>query len=205
MTEATVMGIFPVPVFLSKIEREFTPLEKTLIFDEDRRKNIGNKISKDSYVLDRAEFEGLREFVQANLDAYIRDVCRPREGVEVYITQSWVNYSGPGESHHLHMHHNSFLSGVLYLDAEREHDSIVFSANKHHVLRLMTDDYTQFNSDTWRFHVGAGDIVIFPSTLSHFVDPVAEDRKFTRVSLAFNSFLRGKIGNLQDRIYLELR
>jgi predicted 2-oxoglutarate/Fe(II)-dependent dioxygenase YbiX len=50
-----------------------------------------------------------------------------------------------------------------------------------------------YNSDTWWLGVKTYDIVLFPSNLTHSVDSVTSDE--TRISLAFNSFIKGVLGD----------
>ena len=49
------------------------------------------------------------------------------------------------------------------------------------------------NSDSWWFNVKSGKIIIFPSSLTHHVDNVIADD--TRISIAFNSFIKGILGD----------
>jgi hypothetical protein len=44
----------------------------------------------------------------------------------------------------------------------------------------------------WWFEVGTGDLVLFPSSLTHMVETVKGDQ--TRISLSFNTFPVGNIG-----------
>ena len=48
------------------------------------------------------------------------------------------------------------------------------------------------NSKSWWFEVGIGKLVMFPSSLTHMVQTV--DHEETRISLSFNTFLKGKLG-----------
>jgi hypothetical protein len=38
--------------------------------------------------------------------------------IDPFVTQSWLNWTKPGQWHHKHSHPNSLYSGVLYLDVE---------------------------------------------------------------------------------------
>jgi hypothetical protein len=54
----------------------------------------------------------------------------------------------------------------------------------------------EFNSQTWSYGVETGDIVLFPSQLVHNVEQVKEHTDRTqRVSLSFNTFLKGRLGD----------
>ena len=59
-----------------------------------------------------------------------------------------------------------------------------------------------YNSDSWWFEVGAGDLMLFPSSLTHMVETVqGEDR----VSLAFNTFPVGYVGDESSLTALHLK
>ena len=97
-----------------------------------------------------------------------------------------------GEFHHKHEHPNSYLSGVLYINADPEKDKIYFYKNGYKRISLPTNNYNPFNSESWWFSVGTCDMVIFPSYLTHMVEQT--ESKDTRISIAFNTFLKGYIG-----------
>jgi hypothetical protein len=54
-------------------------------------------------------------------------------------------------------------------------------------------DWNVWNSETWWFPVKTGDIIMFPSSLTHMVEN--KEGTNTRISLAFNVFIKGTIGN----------
>lgn len=203
----TLLSIFPTPVYLAKLEREFTPQEKKFVEEEaeDLALNIGNMIGKRNDILDFHEMQGLRVFIEHHLNAFLDEVYAPDPPLDLYVTQSWLNYTYPGQSHHAHMHDNSFISGVLYINADRSTDSIVIHSGRPQAIRLTTSKFNEFNSETWTIPVGTGDLMLFPSKMTHHVPATPTDREVTRVSLAFNTFLRGEIGAPGQRIHLVLR
>ena len=54
----------------------------------------------------------INKFIEKCLNNFYQSVFSPRDDVEIYITQSWLNYTEPGQFHHKHAHPNSFVSGV---------------------------------------------------------------------------------------------
>jgi hypothetical protein len=54
------------------------------------------------------------------------------------LTQSWLNYTKPGQFHHKHAHPNSFISGVLYMKAARQRDKIYFYKDGYKQISLPT-------------------------------------------------------------------
>jgi hypothetical protein len=63
MIESTINGIFPVPIYMSKLGRSFTKKELSLIKKSKikSRKNIGNITSDDNYVLNNKLFNSLKK------------------------------------------------------------------------------------------------------------------------------------------------
>jgi hypothetical protein len=53
-----------------------------------------------------------------------------------------------------------------------------------------------WNSETWWFPVERGKLIMFPSSTTHEVK--VKKGSNTRVSLAFNTFYKGKIGADKD-------
>ena len=98
---------------------------------------------------------------------------------------------------HKHSHTNSFLSGVLYIHAERDIDKITFHDREYRQICFPSSEYDGMNSESWWFPVGTGDIIVFPSETVHSVEPVEADE--VRISLAFNTFLNGTLG-CKDRL-----
>ena len=54
------------------------------------------------------------------------------------------------------------------------------------------NEYNIFNSTSWTLNVKTGDLILFPSQVSHEVN--SKNGKNKRVSLAFNVFIKGKLG-----------
>jgi uncharacterized protein (TIGR02466 family) len=126
----------------------------------------------------------------------MNNVEMPKNDIRAKITQSWINYTEKGEYHHKHRHPNSYLSGVLYINAKKPNDKIYFYKEGYRQFKFGIKEFNPFNSESWFFEVESLDIVIFPSHLEHMV--VTAENNETRVSLSFNTFLSGNIGNSAD-------
>jgi uncharacterized protein (TIGR02466 family) len=162
---------------------------------------MGNTTSNNRYVLRHDTLAKLREFTEVCVAEYLKAIYAPKYDVSLRLTQSWLNYTKPGEWHHKHAHPNSFVSGVLYFKAAKERDKIYFYKDGYQQIKLPTDQWNLHNSESWWFEVGAGDLMLFPSSLTHMVETVQGD---DRVSLAFNTFPVGYVGEEESLTALHL-
>lgn len=205
LPEPNIHGLFPTPMLFARLGREFTAEEKKY-FDEcakETTRNTGNLTSANRYVLDAPEMKNIKESMQFYLNYYMEKIYSPKHPVEAYFTQTWLNYTKTGEYHHKHAHPNSWISGCLYVNADPDKDRITFYNDKYHRISLPTDNYNPFNSESWWFSIGTGDIVLFPSYLTHMVEQTISTD--TRVSIAVNSFLKGYIGDEHSLTGLHLQ
>lgn len=196
MKEPNFELLFPTPVMFSELDRDFTQVELDLVekCSHETNKNTGNTSSNNNYILNEPVMADLKKFVEEQLNVYVQKVYKPKYKAEAYVTQSWLNWTKPGEYHHKHEHPNSFISGVLYINTDETKDKITFHrGNPYQQLQLASDTWDVYNSSSWWFNVKSKGIVIFPSSLTHHVEDVIADE--TRVSLAFNTFIRGTLGD----------
>lgn len=191
--EMNLQALFPQPVGLFQFDRDLTEKEKKFIMGQEQRPNIGNTASVDTYILKNNALKGLREFIENCLNTYFKEVVMPKDDVSVYITQSWLNYTNKDQFHHKHAHPNSYISGVFYVNGDVEKDKIYFYNDGYKQIKLESVGWNRFNSESWWFEAMTGRLVLFPSSLTHMVEAVTAEQ--TRVSLSFNTFLKGTIGS----------
>jgi uncharacterized protein (TIGR02466 family) len=120
------------------------------------------------------------------------------------VTDMWANVLKPGEEHRPHTHSNNLLSGVYYVDTEKNSPGIIFSdprpqaqVIKPKILKRLME-----TSDMCEYTAQKDKLIIFPSWLTHFV-PTNKTKK-NRVSISFNIMLRGMVGDsnvLQSAVY----
>jgi uncharacterized protein (TIGR02466 family) len=194
-------SIFPTAVAKFELGRDFTAEETAFVNWQPTHRNTGNTTSDDRYVLGNAAFCKLKEFAESCVAEYLKTIYAPKHNVSLRLTQSWLNYTKAGEFHHKHAHPNSFVSGVLYIKADRERDKIHFYRDGYQQIKLPTGNYNAHNSESWWFEVGAGDLMLFPSSLTHMVETVQGEE---RVSLAFNTFPVGYVGDEEQLTALNL-
>ena len=202
--EATINGIFPTPIYISKLNRELYKKELSFIDKTklDVNKNEGNTTSKDNYILNKKPFKDLKEELDLKVQDYFDKVISPANNITPYITQSWLNYTETNQYHHKHQHPNSLVSGVFYINCNEEHDKIKFFNDTYKTIKPEVKDWNIWNSETWWFSVKTRDVILFPSSLTHMVETKQGDN--TRISLAFNVFIKGTFGNNENLTELVL-
>lgn len=197
-----VVSLFPTPVGRFKFHRPLTKQERQFMARQEKKPNLGNTTSKDRKILEHKQFSELREFIQASIDQYFDEIQKPEFDVKLRITQSWLNYTEPGQYHHKHAHPNSVLSAVFYVDADPEVDRIYFYNDVYKQIKFKARDWNVFNSESWWVPVGTGELVVFPSGFTHSVEVKSGDN--TRISLALNTFPMGYVGNDDELTGLHL-
>jgi len=196
MKEPIIQNLFPIPIYTTNMDRPFTKQELQFVKEQKNHcvKNTGNISTEDNYILNKKEFKNIKKFLNECCKDYLNRIISPKNNIELYITQSWLNYTEENQYHHQHAHPNSIISGVLYFDCDKKNDKITFSNPKsYQQIKPETDQYNIWNSDTWWFPLETGKLIMFPSSTTHRVD--IKKGNNTRVSLAFNTFYKGKIGS----------
>ena len=197
MREPIINHIFPTHVYITEIDREFTKQELNFVKEQKKHcsKNTGNINTKDNYILNRKEFKNIKKFLNKHCKNYLDTVICPKNNLELYITQSWLNYTEADQYHHKHEHPNSVISGVLYFDSDIKNDKILFTNFDSPQIKPIIDNtkFNFWNSETWFFPVETGKLIMFPSSTIHQVE--TKKGKNTRISLSFNTFYKGTIGS----------
>ena len=196
-----VHNIFPIPIYTTKINRGFTKQELQFVKEQKKHclNNESNINTKDNYILNRKEFKNIKKFLDKHCKDYLDTIICPKNNIELYITQSWLNYTEADQYHHKHEHPNSVVSGVLYFNSDVKNDKILFSHSKGYEQISPEIDNTKFNlwnSRTWFFAVETGNLFMFPSSTTHQVE--TKQGNNTRISLAFNTFYKGTLGSNKE-------
>jgi len=194
----TIHNLFPTPIYTTKMDRGFTKQELQFVKEQKKHctKNQGNINTKDNYILNRKEFKNIKKFLDKCCKDYLDTIICPKNNIELYITQSWLNYTEANQYHHQHAHPNSAVSGVFYFDSDIKNDKILFShpvPYKQIRPEIDKDKFNLWNSETWFFGVETGNLFMFPSSTTHQVETKKGNN--TRISLAFNTFYKGSVGS----------
>ena len=190
---------FPIPIGFCNLDK--TVIEKiteSIKIEEVTFRNAKktHSVSSDLYILNRDELSDIKKVLTDSVNQYFKEMVNSDKDVELYITTSCINIYKNGDSHHVHLHRNSIVSAVLYIDT-CEDDTISFSNPNTDFfgnLRFTESSKTKWLAPEWVLPATTNRLIMFPATLPHFVSPRPNICKGTRVSLAFNTWIKGGIG-----------
>lgn len=193
-----VKPLFAEPYFRTNILDAITPKQVEFIKNMPMRQSHLNKISNEMYLLEYPEMRSIRRAIEESLAIYASEVMGIPQSLA--ITQSWCLVTPPGIGMHGHTHSNSLVSGSLYYtDLPNPPGNMLFerhSGYQQFQLEVKPEKTNIYNSSRNAVVPQKGDLIIFPSSLVHYVD--VNQTQQNRYSMAFNSFIRGKIGVYGD-------
>ena len=109
------------------------------------------------------------------------------------LLNGWLNVNPPGGYNSPHQHSDAHLSGVYYVDVPKsksDSGGAIEFLSPHPVRLLSTVIRSQLFSDRVRVQPTAGDLLIFPGQLLHWVHP--NDSAKPRLTVAFNATIQPK-------------
>ena len=157
-----------------------------------------NRQSEDTFILDDPELKKIHTFIETKLNQFVSQIYGSDD--RLVITQSWLNRNGKGESHHEHTHPNSMISGVWYPQIHEQLPPIEFRNRSQRDVVLSIQRYNTFNSQTFLLPIKRGELILFPSNLTHGVPPNQSDEE--RISLSFNTWPKGSLGDISSLTFL---
>ncbi len=198
-----VHKLFPTPVYRSKVTFDTLTYHKLIGFEWEVNDSYGSDIithkeTKNRRILDLPQFSGLKKQVQSHINNFVFDVLKAQKEQSWEITTSWVNEVEKGGYSAMHTHANSLISGTLYLNVDDKTGGIAFHKDISHktlwhdTVRVDFDEISDYTTEASLFLPVTGDILLFPSILSHSV--LINESDIVRHSLAFNVFPRGVFG-----------
>jgi len=202
-----VLKLFPVPVYCTEVFK-LTEEEVKVIHDccsfLSPNEAANNFNTGQRYILKDPKLQRFHQFLQEQINFYAYSVLNMAKETEFYITQSWANLNPKNSFHHLHKHPNSIISGIFFVtdnsNALKLHKGLSnymfpgfeFNRNKFNIV----------NGDSWRFPTKKNTLLIFPSQVEHQVE-INKDNH-SRVSVSFNTFVKGMIGKENELSALKI-
>lgn len=193
-----IQALFAEPFFRANVADEITPDQIEYIKKLKMVRNQTNLISENLYIFEEPELASIKAVIQDALDYYAKEVLGIPQ--RLVVTQSWSLINEPGVGMHSHSHSNSVVSGSLYYcDIPQPSSKMVFERHSsYQQLQLLPEAERRnlYNTQVNVMEPKAGEVFLFSSRLQHFVE--ANTSNQPRYSIAFNSFVKGTLGNFRD-------
>lgn len=198
LLEPTLMSLFPSPLFVGKVSDDSLcdKLVESVYKLRDEKQGsfeAGNFTTWD-------DLHGHQDFIHLS-ELVLKETYQVMDFLKVkrdnhYITGMWANITNPNHRHPLHLHPNSFLSGILYIKVPEKAGGTVFP-DPRPAARVFEPSYEQmfeWNSGRFTFPATKGTMLIWPSWMQHGVERgFTEDDTQDRIAIAFNVQMIGKI------------
>lgn len=180
---STITPLFSMPMYTEMLNCDSCPDWQSQEFSEFWDLSQ----SKNNHILDLPEWQDLRTQIDQCLREFFHSYLSAVNGVELVITQSWVNRYQQGQAQPRHFHSNSVFSGVVMLC---DHPAALEFYSPHRSNhRWDIDQLNLWNSTSWRMPCERGLLIITPSVLDHQTQVNQSDQD--RWSLAFDTEIRG--------------
>ncbi len=190
--------VFPTPIGINSIDLEVckqsSSFIKNLILENKTYADPSNRCNTtqdDLYTME--EFQPLYKLIDEQVKQYSSEVLKI-ENDSLEISGMWSNIHKSGSKHHNHLHPNSFVSGVVYLQIPKceLEGSIIFKDPRQAKLMSMADftGNSAISDISWWYKPITGMILLFPSWLEHGTDQFVVDSDEVRISLSFNYVLK---------------
>ena len=196
--KSKVLPLFPSVIHNLQVENYPAVKDRVLefIYEEQKKdpqgrsvSNLGGWQSQDTYA--NAENDNiLRKIVEGCVYGYFRSSDIWEDGVRIRLNNLWININKRGNSNRFHVHPGSTLSGVMWIKSSPNCGKLMFESPHQYYasneLRSFTKEFMEqyYPYAHYWFVPAEGDIVIFPSYLSHCVEPSDSDED--RISISFN-------------------
>ena len=196
-----VHELWPTPLYENYIDVKPDWVIKSKNFEYERMYSDNGDYTKDKEILN--QLPDLKEEIYKNVILFTEKYLHITD-TNFYFTNSWVVKHYSNDWAQLHNHTNSLLSGVYYLETEKNSGDICFESFNNNVFpNAVSPNYREYNYTTGtqiKMRVDVGKLLLFPSHLLHKV--LSNKTSKIRYSLSFNLFCKGNFG--RDEFQLKL-
>lgn len=178
--------IFPTPLYIFDLEDQTLLTELSFKVSNFISTNDNSCQTTVDSLQEYNEFKPLVEIFKSKIDEVLDDIKLIRDDFK--ISAMWANISDDNNRHALHTHANSYLSGVLYLNAPQPSPGNIGFKDPRYANDVISFEYEQgsiFGARTVEVQPKTGRLIIFPSWLMHGTKPGTFSNK-KRISLSFN-------------------
>lgn len=198
-----VFNIFPVAIYAGEIigheeyKKEFYKIYPKYDYEETDENNTVSENVGNPFIHLEENLEPLFEDIISHVKFYVYEVLGYKEIFNFVITKTWLSRArNPHDEIKWHIHSTSHISFVYYVSFPQDAHTIKFK-NPHsknslflgstcidnNESRVMVKENNQYNSDTFFLSPQEGNLLLFPSSLSHCTQKVNENFNQERLAI----------------------
>jgi uncharacterized protein (TIGR02466 family) len=206
--EYDIIPLFSTPYYKSTVDITADIVEYLIHKEYTLIPDNSGYYTKDSYVLNSLPLAKLKNSIEQHINTFMYDVLKVPTNLEFYITNSWCNIHEEGHYASLHNHTNSLFSGTCYINIPEDDESVfkMLSNNDYRLFpSVLYPDLTEYNilnCNSWSIKPETGTLILFSSQIEHEATPMTSKTDH-RICLAFNIFMRGKLGGKISSVELK--
>ena len=182
--ECNLAHLFPTTLYSAEYKSNMEEEKKFVNNLEYIKNGVGNKKSKDTYILNRPELNKINTFIKGHLKNFLENGIKVKN--DLIVTQSWVNKNEPGTGHSTHLHPNSIVSGTFCLRQNSTMPPTQYYNRYIPLIKVQMESQNSMNAEHISVPMVPGDLILFPSDIMHSVSVNVSNE--TRYSLSFNTF-----------------
>ncbi len=192
-----VISLFPIIIHGIDIQ-DFEEVKDNIIefvYNEQKKDPKGLNLSNEGGWHSNNEYHFseniLKDFITKNITNYFQSNSNTfSNNFQYKLTGLWMNINGNGGYNKTHMHQESHMSGVCWLQLPKNSGGIVLQNSSYFSRSKEIDVYNkQFIEQMilypdYELFPGSGKMLLFPSSLYHCVQPNRSNED--RISISFN-------------------
>lgn len=176
------------------IKQEYVNFVENIEYERTKQDNGWSSIDYD--LLNKEVFKDIKKTIIDRSEYYLQHIWSQKKH-ELEIVCSWCMKHKKDDFAQPHYHHNSYISGVYYLQSDDSSGRLMFQRDdKENTLSdTIKPDvwrWNDINGGTYWIDTTPGNLVLFPSRLVHETNLNKSD--LLRYCIAFNIMPRGLLG-----------
>lgn len=177
--------LFVTPLLTTNLHSKYIDMMGTVVQQEseNRQENVKIHSGRGCYQSDE-DLHIRHENVKILVDL-VEKIVKENFNLDVEVKDCWLNVNHPGGYNYEHTH-DGIIAGCFYLQVPQQSGNIIFhnpAVRAEHLPMIY-----QYNERYMVVTPEEGDLILFPSWLTHHVEPnLSQDN---RISISFNAFLK---------------
>jgi len=184
--DTEIVPLFPSYLLMSKLNSKYVKMMEPVVENESANQQQNMLIHSGRFCYQSNEDLHVRYENVKQVCVAVEALIKEKYNLNVEIKDSWLNVNGINGFNYEH-NHSGIISGCFYVHVPEDSNSdIVF-----HNPAIRSESCPVINKFNERYMMvtpESGDLILFPSWLTHHVEPNKSQQN--RITIGFNAFLK---------------